>query len=115
MRLSRSRRTRSGLASRTRRVAGEFRSGDIACHRSPQAAAALEEQELSHEVRRLIRKFTRSVRWVRLLDRRLLFDDQIKRLAEEYDVPFQSARRKVMHARRFIKAHLDDDFLDSGF
>lgn len=115
MRLSRARRTRNGLASSTRRVAGQLPSGDIACHRSPRSAADLEEEELSHEIRRLIRKFTRSVRWVRLLDRRLLFDDQIKRLAEEYDVPFQSARRKVMRARRFIRAHLDDDFLNGGF
>ncbi len=113
MRLSRARRTRNGLASSTRRVAGEFPSGDIACHRSPRSGAtSLEEQELADEIRRLIRQFTRNVRWIRLLDQRLLFDNQIKQLAAEMDVPCQSARRKVMYARRFIRAHLADDFSD---
>ncbi|APZ94547.1 hypothetical protein [Fuerstiella marisgermanici] len=113
MRLSRARRTRNGLATSQRRVAGEFPGGDIACSRSRQSVgSALAAEELADELRRLIRRFTRNVRWTWLLERRLIFDDQIKRLAAEIGVPNQSARRKVMQARRFVEANLADSFLD---
>lgn len=105
-RLERDRKTRFRLASKKRSVAEGYRVSWL-CDRKPKSGiSALMAKEKRKEIESAIDQFTTNERYRELIRRRLFDGEPIKDCAEDLGIVYQSARRKMMEAKRFLQAIL---------
>ncbi|MEP3480857.1 MAG: hypothetical protein ABJZ55_16535 [Fuerstiella sp.] len=105
-RLERDRKTRFRLASKKRSVAEGYCVSWL-CDRKPQTGiGSLLAMEKRKEIESAIDRFTTNERYRELIRRRLFDGESIKDSAEDLGVVYQSARRKMMEAKRFLQAVL---------
>lgn len=108
-RIQHDRKTNYGLATKNRSVSAEFPDTEIRCRSSTTAPdVRMRHEELLAAFYDALRGITTDGQFMTLVERRLLHTDRYADLAEELDFLPQSARRKVMLARRHLAEKLAD-------
>ena len=103
MRLDRDRRTRFRLSAQGRSVAENDAIDSVGERRSRTADALLIEREYRERVIAAIREFTPDKRYRELIIRFLILGESTKQIAHDLQIVYQSARRKVMFAKRYLQ------------